>query len=360
MMIKKISQSVRAKGTLIAIGILFFACFVTFVVSSLVFLLFFEKNLTIEEAHVVYSELMTVALVFCVVIGSWLLFYAMKLISRPILEISKAAEEVSRGNFSVKVNYRSNDEIGLLAENFNLMTDELSSMEYLRKDFITNVSHEFKTPIASIQGFAEMLQDKALTPEAFEQYTNIIVSEARRLNQLSSNMLRLSKLDNQYILEEAKLFSLDEQIRKTIVLLEEKWSQKKIALSIDLEKIDYIGDEALTQQVWLNLIENAIKFSNINGTISITAKNSKDGIEVIIEDNGIGLSEADQKRVFEKFFQADQSRAQMGNGLGLAIVQKIVEINKGSIELSSEQNIGTKMTIKLPVKDSVFQGKSGQ
>ncbi len=349
-MTKWFSRSIRAKGTFVAIGILFFACFVTFAVSSIIFLLFFEKNLTIEEAHVVYSEVMLVALLCCVLFGSLLLFYAMKWISRPILEISQAAEAVSKGDFSVKVMYRSNDELGHLAENFNLMTKELASMAYLQKDFITNVSHEFKTPIASIQGFAEMLQDKELSPEAFQQYTTIIISEARRLNQLSSNMLRLSKLDHQYILAKAKLFSLDEQIRKTVVLLEEKWSQKNLSMAIDLEKLDYFGDEALTQQVWLNLIENAIKFSNLNGTLKISAKRNGRMLEVIIEDNGIGLSDADQARVFDKFFQADQSRAQLGNGLGLAIVKKIIEISQGTIELSSKQHVGTKIVINLPMK----------
>jgi signal transduction histidine kinase len=347
-MIKKLSNSIRAKGTLMAIGILFFSCFVSFALMTLLFLVSYD-DLSVSEGHAVFGSFMFVTLILCVALGGSLLHIAIRKISDPIIRISNAAKEVAKGDFSMKIDYKSNDEIGILAQNFNLMTTELGNMEYLRKDFISSVSHEIKTPIASIQGFAEMLQDKALSEENFQAYTNIIIDETKRLTHLSSNMLRLSKLDHQFIPESTKPFSLDEQIRRTIVLLEEQWSRKNLELDIDLDKIVYTGDEALIQQIWLNLIENAIKFSAKSGTIFIQAKKVSDKVVVEIKDQGIGLSKIDQGRIFEKFFQADRSHSQEGSGLGLAIVKKIVEIYDGEIKITSEIGQGTTFVVKLPV-----------
>lgn len=348
-MINKLSNSIRAKGTLMAIGILFFSCFLSFALMTILFLVFYD-DLSVSEGHEVFGSFMFVTLILCVALGSSLLFVAIRRISDPIIRISNAAKEVAKGDFSMKMDYKSNDEIGILAQNFNLMTTELGNMEYLRKDFISSVSHELKTPIASIQGFAEMLQDKELSEENFQAYTTIIIDETKRLSHLSSNMLRLSKLDHQFIPEITKPFSLDEQIRRTIVLLEEQWSRKNLELDIDLDEIVYPGDEALIQQIWLNLIENAIKFSAESGTIVIQAKKVSDKVVVKIKDQGIGISTIDQGRIFEKFFQADVSHSQEGSGLGLAIVKKIVEIYAGEIKFTSEMGQGTTFVVKLPLK----------
>ncbi len=349
-MISKWSNSIRAKGTLIAIGILFFSCFVSFALMTILFLLLYHGDLSISEAHTVFGRFMFVTLVLCVALGGSLLYFAIRKISDPIIRISNAAKEVAKGDFSMKMDYKSNDEIGVLAQNFNVMTTELGNMEYLRKDFISSVSHEFKTPIASIQGFAEMLQDKNLSEENFQAYTNIIIEEAKKLSHLSSNMLRLSKLDHQFIPERTMPFSLDEQIRRTIVLLEEKWSQKNLDLDIDLDQIVYMGDEALIQQIWVNLIENAIKFSAESGTISIRGNQILNKVVVEIKDQGIGIAKIDQGRIFEKFFQADKSHSQEGSGLGLAIVKKIVEIYHGEITLTSDMGQGTTVVVKLPFR----------
>ncbi|MCB8816162.1 HAMP domain-containing sensor histidine kinase [Desulfosporosinus shakirovi] len=350
-MVKRLSNSIRAKGTLIAIGILFFSCFVSFSLMTILFLGLYHGDLSISEAHAVFGSFMFVTLILCVAMGGSLLFFAIRKISDPIIWISNATKEVAKGDFSIKMDYRSNDEIGVLTQNFNLMTTELGNMEYLRKDFISSVSHEIKTPIASIQGFAEMLQDKELSEENFQAYTNIIIDETKRLSHLSSNMLRLSKLDHQFIPESTKQFSLDEQIRRTIVLLEEKWSKKNLELDIDLEKIVYTGDEALIQQIWLNLIENAIKFSAESGTVFIQARKISNKVIAEIKDQGIGISKIDQGRIFEKFFQADESHSKEGSGLGLAIVKKIVEIYDGEIDFTSEIGQGTTFVVKLPFRN---------
>lgn len=350
-MIKKLSNSIRAKGTLIAVGIMFFSCFVSFALMTILFLMFYDHKLSISEAHAVFGNFMAATLIICVALGSALLYFAIKKISDPIIRISDAAREVAKGDFSIKIGHKSNDEIGILAQNFNLMTTELGNMEYLRKDFISSVSHELKTPIASIQGFTEMLQDKNLSEADFQAYTTIIIEETKRLSHLSSNMLRLSKLDHQFIPERTKTFFLDEQIRRTLVLLEEKWSAKRLELDLDLEKIVYTGDEDLIQQIWLNLIENAVKFSGEAGTIHIQAKKILNKAVVEIKDQGIGIAKRDQERIYEKFFQADKSHSKEGSGLGLAIVKKIVEIHGGEIDFTSEIGFGTSFMIKLPLKN---------
>lgn len=350
-MIDKLANSIRAKGTLMAIGILFFSCFVSFSLMTILFFLLYHGDLSIREAHAVFGSFMLVTLLLCVALGGSLLYLAMRKISEPIIRISNSAKAVAKGDFSVKMDYKGNDEIGVLAQNFNLMTAELGNMVYLRKDFISSVSHELKTPIASIQGFAEMLQDQDLSEEDFQSYTSIIIEEAKRLSHLSSNMLRLSKLDHQFIPEHTKPFSLDEQIRKTIVLLEEKWSKKNLELNIDLAEIAYTGDEALIQQIWLNLLENAIKFSAESGRIYIQAKKTPNNVLVEIKDQGIGISKIDQARIFEKFFQGDKSHSKEGSGLGLAIVKKIVDIYAGEVKVESELDQGTSFVVRLPFRN---------
>lgn len=283
-----------------------------------------------------------------ILIGALLITISGKRAVKPILDLTAATQEVAKGNFDIQVEVKSYDEIGLLTENFNKMTRELKNIEYLRKDFISNVSHEFKTPIASIQGFAKLLQSDYLSEEERKEYTNIIVEETRRLSNLSSNILKLSKLENQEILEKKDTFFLDEQIRKSILLLEPQWSKKNIEFDIRLDKIQYLGDEELLQQIWINLLGNAIKFSHQNGKIEIELREKDSMIHVEITDYGIGMKEETKNRIFEKFFQGDQSHSYEGNGLGLSLVKRIVDICGGSIYVESELNRGTKFSINLP------------
>ncbi|MEL1135455.1 HAMP domain-containing sensor histidine kinase [Desulfitobacterium sp. THU1] len=343
---KNFTTSIRAKFTLLFIGILCLSCLV-----SLGFMIVAAYHLhrlgTIShQGSMVF--LLTATVVLCAVIGSTLMVFASKYFSGPIKLISDSTKEVAKGNFDVEIQYKSQDEVGTLAKNFNLMTQELRSMEYLRKDFISNVSHEFKTPIVSIQGFAEMIKDENLPRDKFEEYTDIIIQESRRLNNLSANMLRLSKLDYQVIPDKKVSFPLDEQIRKTILLLEEHWSAKNINLEIDLAKVSYEGDEDLIQQIWINLIGNAIKFSHPEGSITITLQETSDSLMVVIKDEGIGMTQEIQPHIFDKFYKSDTSRSEAGNGLGLAIVKRIVEICQGTITFTSEEGLGTSFHVTLP------------
>lgn len=353
-MIKKIKGSIRAKFTLIFIGILCFSCICSFGIVSLFAFNFIRTtmlDISLKYTNEQLKEillLLSITLTICAIIGSTLMFFVTKLISKPIKYVSNSTMEVSKGNFNGFIDYNSDDEIGVLAKNFNLMTGELKNMEYLRKDFISNVSHEFKTPIASIHGFAEMIRDKNLPEGKRDTYIDIIIEETERLSHLSSNMLKISRLDNQSIPNKIVEFSLDEQIRKIILLLENKWSEKNLELDINLEKIGFKGDEELIQQIWINLIENAIKFSKEKGMLSIGLKNFRDDIVVEVTDTGIGISEQNRKRVFERFYQGESSHSKEGNGLGLTIVKRIVEICNGKIEIESILGKGTKFIITLP------------
>ena len=267
---------------------------------------------------------------------------------KPILKLTAATQQVAKGEFDAEVKIVRSDEIGILISNFNRMAKELGSMEYLQKDFMRNVSHEFKTPIASIQGFAKLLQTESLSKEERIEFSGIILEESERLSKLSSNILRLSKLEHQKELTSKKEFLLDEQIRSVIVLLEPEWSRKKLEFKVALEKTVCMGDEELLQQVWINLIGNAIKFSRQGGTVSVSIAKAEHFIEVEIADNGIGMDDETRARIFERFYQGNTSHSAEGSGLGLSIVKRILELSGGKIQIKSSLAHGTSVLVRLP------------
>ncbi len=303
-----------------------------------------------ENNEVLYfRNIAFMVLVICAGIGSILMLLAVTHITKPVKRLTRATKEVAKGNFDISVDYEAQDEIGQLTHNFNLMTNELKNMEYLRKDFVSNVSHEFKTPIASIQGFAQLLKTKDLTREEFDEYTDVIISESARLSKLSENLLKLSRLEKQVIPPQDQEFSLDEQIRRTLLLLERNWSAKELELDIDLEDISYLGNEEMLQQIWINLLSNAIKFSHKHGILSVRLTKEKQQVRAEITDTGVGIAPEALPRIFEKFYQGDTSHSNEGNGLGLSIVKQIVESNGGSISVMSEQGKGSTFTVLLPI-----------
>ncbi|WP_199825320.1 HAMP domain-containing sensor histidine kinase [Gorillibacterium timonense] len=269
----------------------------------------------------------------------------------PLTELSNAAKEVAKGNFDVRLTYDNHKvrQLGEMARNFNKMVQELSGIETLRSDFVVNVSHEFKTPIAAIEGYAALLQDKGLSEEEFHEYSRLIMESTKQLSSLSSNILKLSKLETQEITLDESEFHLDEQIRQALLLLEPLWSDKELNLEIQLDPIRYTGDEELLMQVWINLLGNAIKFTEREGEISVESTVTEEAITVTIADTGIGMTEEVCKRVFERFYQADGSRALEGNGLGLPLARRIVELCGGDIVVESEPGVGSVFTVRLPV-----------
>ena len=293
-----------------------------------------------DSVYWVVNLVVIIAFMVCIVIGTIITAFMSRSIIQPIRDLSAAAAEIAKGNFKVRVREPSDPEYSILAQNFNKMAEELAGTETLRGDFISNVSHEFKTPLASIQGFAKLLQSDDITEQEREEYTQIIIDETSRLSKLSSNILRLTKLENQKTVGKKTRFSLDEQIRKILLVLEPEWSKKKIDLDIDLEDIMYVGSEELMAQIWQNIINNAIKFTPEGGKISVKLFRSEKNISAEIWDNGPSIAPDVKAKIFDKFYQGDRSRATEGNGLGLALVKRIIELSEGSIEVENDMKKG--------------------
>lgn len=271
---------------------------------------------------------------------------------RPFRTIITAMEQITKGDYSVQLNFEYPKELKDFSESFNLMTKELSNTEILRSDFINSFSHEFKTPIISIKGFSKLLKNKNLTEEEKEEYLNIIIEESERLSELSTNILNLTKLENTAILTGTEACNLAEQIRKCIILLEEKWEKKEIEFDLSLIDTSINANLDLLQQVWLNLLDNAIKFSNPNSTIHIMMIEAEASISVIIKDEGLGMQQEQLQRIFRKFYQTDLGQTKGGNGLGLNIAKRIIELHHGNISVESEINQGTSFTVSLPKNNS--------
>ena len=286
-----------------------------------------------------------------VLLSIFFAFFALQRILSPLRVLTKATKRAASGDFDFQVNTTTVDEIGVLTNSFNEMLCELKSNELLRNDFVRNVSHEFKTPLATIQGFAKLINSGQCTDEERAEYAKIIESESQRLAVLCNNILRLSRIENQQIVARNIKFSLDEQLRDSILLLEQQWSDKNIDLDIDLEEMDIYSDEELLQQVWLNILGNAIKFTSQNGKIQVVLKSSGNNAIVSISDNGIGMTEEVQQHIFDKFYQGDRSHAIQGNGLGLSIVKEIVHLCKGTVTVYSQPGVGSTFTVTLPLTD---------
>ena len=276
-----------------------------------------------------------------------------KIFVSPMMKLGDAMRKVAGGDFTVRLDCTSKiRDVREVYGSFNTMVKELGNTETLQTDFVSNVSHEFKTPINAIEGYASLLQDSQLTDEQKNAYIDKIIFNTRRLSDLVGSILLLSKVNNQTISLKASTFRLDEQVRQSILALESKWEKKEIEFDIDLDEIEYTGYENLLSHVWLNLIDNAVKFSPQNGQIRIRLKQSDGSVTFSIWDNGLPIPEADIDRIFNKFYQGDNSHASEGNGLGLALVRKIVAAAHGTINVTSSEDAGTEFVVALPNSSS--------
>ena len=276
-----------------------------------------------------------------------------KIFVSPMMKLGDAMRKVAGGDFTVHLDCTSKiRDVREVYGSFNTMVKELGNTETLQTDFVSNVSHEFKTPINAIEGYASLLQDSQLTDEQKNAYIDKIIFNTRRLSDLVGNILLLSKVNNQTISLKASTFRLDEQVRQSILALESKWEKKEIEFDIDLDEIEYTGYENLLSHVWLNLIDNAVKFSPQNGQIRIRLKQLAGSVTFSIWDNGLPIPEADIDRIFNKFYQGDNSHASEGNGLGLALVRKIVAAAHGTINVTSSEDAGTEFVVALPNSSS--------
>ena len=346
-------KSIYAKFAFIFLGIWWFMNGVTFGVvmriihNTSLSRATFREVIAYEEFRQIRQTTM-LTFVLSVTLGTVLILLAVRSVVKPIRRISKASKEIARGNFDISITPASRDEIGQLTEDFNTMAKELKNIETLQIDFVANVSHEFKTPVTAITGYARLIQDGGLAPEQASEYGGIIRSEGERLSVLSENLLRLSELDNGTIREQDTAFSLDEQLRQTVLLLEPQWSRKGIEWALDLSPVRVTANEPLLKEVWLNLIHNAVKFSHTGGTVAINMSRRGQTVCVTVADSGIGISPRESEHLFERFYKADPSRSRGGNGLGLVIARKIVDRTGGTITFESEPGKGASFTVELP------------
>lgn len=291
------------------------------------------------------------AILFSVVVGGSVTNYITHSFIDPITCLGKAMKEVAGGNFHVAMQSDSKlKEVRDIYESFNRMVKELGNTETLQTDFISSVSHEFKTPINAIEGYASLLQDHHQSPEEQETYIEKILFNTRRLSTLTGNILLLSKINNQSIRPQRTVFRLDEQIRQAIVALEQKWTEKNIDFDVELDKVTYSGYESLLLHVWSNLIDNAIKFDPPGGMICLRLRQADDEAVFTIDDNGPGIAPEEQERIFHKFYQSDSSREMSGNGLGLALVKQIVEFSGGTVSVENLPEAGCRFTVRLPMQ----------
>lgn len=302
------------------------------------------QPVTVSRLPIFFAFLLVISLFTAIILTAIAGNYTL----RPIKKFVEATKEIAAGNFSVRVETRGPDEFNRLATSFNEMARELGSIETLRDDFISDISHEYKTPIVSIRGFAKLVKKGNLTKEQQDEYLDIIISESTRLSELSSNVMLLSKLNTLDKPTDNEEFSLDEQLRRVIVLMNQQMEKKHIEADIELEACTIIANQELLQQVWINLLSNAIKFTAEGGRIGVQLTGNPVKANVAIRDNGIGMNQEVVKHVFDKFYQRDNSRASEGYGLGLSLVKSIVSLHNGSIDVESVPGEGSIFSVTLP------------
>lgn len=268
---------------------------------------------------------------------------------REVVTLSNAIRKVARGDYKSRIRTDKKSQITPIYEDFNKMCAELESVQILRNDFINNYSHEFKTPIASINGFAELLLEKKdLTEEDRQQYLGIIADESARLSKFASDTTLLSRLSAQQIVTDQEVYDLSEQLRQCSIILSYKWLEKDQDFAADLSPMMFSGNKEMMQHMWINLMDNAIKYTQEGGRISVTGR-MEDGFAVVeITDNGEGISEEARKNLFVPYFQGDASHSRQGLGLGLSIVKRIIDLCGGWISVESEPGHGSTFTVKLP------------
>ena len=267
---------------------------------------------------------------------------------KPIRELMAAADRIADGDYTARIDLKGTEEFRALGRKFNHMAQELESVELLRSDFVSNFSHEFKTPISSIRGFARALKWEGLTPQEREEYLDIIISESERLSALSSNVLYLSKLEKQTILTDRQRFDLSEQLRRVMALLDGRFAEKRLDVLFDSPEYFVSGNAEMLQQVWINLLDNAIKFSPDGGQIRVSVGQDGDQIRVRVSNQGDSIPPEVQAHIFDKFYQGDTSHATAGNGLGLSIVRRITELHGGEVTVCSSRGVTT-FEAALPV-----------
>lgn len=320
------------------IFIAFLTLFITSIITRILIFIFTGERYSdlVNETNFFIGMILTLALtifIFTVLINHFLV--------RRIKAINKATLCVKEGNYDIKLDSTGIDEISTLSENFNLMTEQLRANEYLNKEFSRNFSHEFKTPLSVIRGYAEMVEQPDLTPEERKHYLDIIISETERLSNLTNNMLQISLIDSKAIVKKDDEYNFAEQIRNVIQMTQLKWEEKKLSFDLDLDEIKISNNKELTYQIVLNLLSNAVKYSNLKEEVKITLKDQKESFVFTITNKGQEIPKEDIDKVFNLFYTANKKKNQESTGIGLTLTKKIVDKLKGNISFDSNNGLTT-------------------
>ena len=345
-------QEKRFSLTMLLAFVVFIVLLVALSLAALTIYLLIRFDVIISiDGQVDFGSLLIFMSIISLVIGFGLTILLGKFPLKPINKLVNGMNSLADGDFDVRLEYGGLIEnypvFFEIKESFNKMASQLQNTEMLRGDFINNFSHEFKTPIVSIAGFAEILESTELSEEERAQYIGAIKEESRRLASMATNVLELTKVENQSILTDVSRYNVSEQIRSALVLLEGKWSKLDIEIDFDFEEYYIVGNEEFLKPVWINLLDNAIKFVDEGGTVSAKITPSENELRFDISNTGTTIPEDKQKYIFNKFYQADESHSTKGNGIGLAIVKGIVELHNGSVSVKSENGLTT-FSVWLP------------
>lgn len=352
--LKKLERNHRTSISLLFAGIIFFFFVVSIgVITGVIFLLTNLGVFDVSGSMPQIKGLILLATLGSIALGTVMAFAVGRIPLKPINKIINALNRLARGKFktnlSIEGPWGKLPAMRELCDSFNRLAEELQNTEMLRDDFVNNFSHEFKTPIVSIAGFAGLLKYGNLTEEQQMEYITIIEEESRRLSVMATNVLNLTRIENQKILTGATDFNVSEQIRNCVLLLEGKWSKKGLGLSLNFDEYTVHGNEEMLKQVWINLLDNAIKFSEPEGTLAVDVRSEEGELSVSVTNDGKEIPEANRERIFRKFYQGDESHAGQGNGIGLTIVKAIVELHDGIVGVTCAGGKNT-FTVNLPAE----------
>lgn len=349
-------QKQRFSLTLLLAAVVFAVLLVALLLAAGLIVLMVQLGMFGKNAEdITLSQIVIAMGLISLTMGAALVFLLGKFPLQPINKLVNGMNSLAAGNYKTRIKFGGplwkHPTFNEITKSFNTLAKELESTELLRSDFINNFSHEFKTPIVSISGFAKLLKRGGLSAEQERQYLAAIEEEANRLSYMATNVLNMTKIDNLTILTDVTEFNLSEQIRSAILLLEEKWEKKNIELQIDFDEYTIEASEELLKQVWINLVDNAVKFVPRCGTVALDISEDGDDLKVSISNTGADIPPQKLGKIFNKFYQADESHASEGNGIGLAIVERVVKLHCGDVSVKSGGGMTT-FTVILPKRQS--------
>lgn len=350
---KKEDRKSRIALTLLFAGLTFGILLLFLALVAVIVVVFVKTDLVSVVSSVDENKALIIFLfvLFCLIVGAGISFLLSRILTGPINKTINTINRLAEGDYKARLEIgkplNRHPTIVEITDSFNQMAARLDKTEILRTDFVNNFSHEFKTPIVSIMGFAKLLKRGSLTPEEQREYIDVIEEESGRLSNMATGILQLSKIENQSVLSQKNRYNLSEQIRNCVLLLEKKWTEKELEPELVFDEYEIEADEALLKQVWLNLIDNAVKFSEPGCAFRISIEKKENEIHVHVANTGPDIPSESLPYIFDKFYQADESHSGKGNGIGLAVVKRIVHLHGG--EVTAESSGGkTEFTVTIP------------